>query len=340
MPKTTNNIFDGVISIDNLYRGYLAARKMKRFFPDILRYMGKVERNLVDTQTKLLAARWRPGTYRVKIIFEPKRREIHAPKFKDRVVHHALMNYLYDIFDKKMIYDSYASRVGKGKDACRDRLNYFYRKMYNKYEHNFYYLKGDISKFFPSVKHDVLFNEIQRTIKDRRLLNLLKILIYESDTITRGISIGAVTSQLFANIIMNPFDHHIKDDLGIKYYLRYADDFVILHEDKNYLRDLKVYIAIWLHEHLDLLLNSKSYINKATNGIDFVGYRIYGSYVKLRKRVFKQFRRKLCTIKQKYASTDLLDIEKVRCLVNSYLGMCKHCRAYRSVDNILNNFAL
>ena len=317
------------------------ARKRKRLYPDILRYDKHVENNLMLLREELINNLWVPHSYKEKIIRDPKLRIIHAPMFKDRVLHHALLNIIYDIFDKKMIYDSYSCRIGKGKDACRRRLKKFVRQMIRKYGYNaFYYLKGDISKFYDSINHEVLLTEIKRGIKDYKVINLLERIIKNSNYATKGVPIGAATSQIFANIVMNKFDHYIKETLGIKLYLRYADDFIILHPDKTFLNKLLVITKDWVKKHLRMVLNPKSFVAKMKHGIDFAGYVEYGTHTKPRKRVVRMFKKKLKKLQWLYLKGTPLDLAKVRSVVCSYLGIFKYCDVYHTVSRILDAFTL
>lgn len=341
MPKTYNNLWDQLIDPLNLYSAFKKAKQRKILYPDILRYDKHLESNLLLLRQELITDIWRPHSYKEKVIKDPKLRIIHAPMFKDRVLHHALLNVIYDLFDKKMIYDSYSCRIGKGKDACRKRLKSFVRHMINKYgNHNFYYFKGDISKFYDSINHEVLLNEIKRCISDKKIINLLEHIIKDSNYIDKGVPIGAATSQIFANIVMNKFDHYVKDVLGIKCYLRYADDFIILHKDKKYLQELLSHFKEWINDQLKMILNPKSFVDKATHGIDFAGYIEFGTHTKPRKRVVKQFKKKLNKLSYLYSLNTPLDLSKIRSVVCSYLGIFKHCDAYKKVQGILNNFIL
>ena len=229
-----------VCEFENLYNAYLKARRGKNNSAEVLKFNYNLENELLKLQCELRSQTYKTGKYRHFIILEPKERKISALPFRDRVVHHAICTVIEIIFEKKFIYDSYACRKGKGTHAGADRIQKFIRKA-----NNYYVLKCDVSKYFPSVNHEILKKLIREKIADKKLLQLLDKIVDSSEeqniqsSLQKGIPIGNLTSQLFANIYLNKLDEYVKYELKINYYLRYMDDFVIMHESKIYLHEVK-----------------------------------------------------------------------------------------------------
>lgn len=212
---------------------------------------------------------------------EPKRRLIQAPKFRDIVVQHAIYNILNPIFETKFIEDSYACRIGKGTHRCSLKtLNYL-----RKSDPNSYILKLDYRKFFYSINHDDLFNEISKTIKCKRTLNLIK-QFFGDDPV--GVPIGSLLSQLFANIYLNSVDHFIKRELKCKHYVRYMDDLALIGISREDAIDFRNKIETFSKNNLHLTF-SKTSITKVKNGINFVGYRTWQHGRLIRKLALKNF---------------------------------------------------
>ena len=299
--KTHKNLFQEVCKFENLYNSYLKARRGKNNSAEVLRFNYNLEGELLKLQCELKNQTYKTGKYRHFIIFEPKERKISALPFRDRVVHHAICSVIGVIFEKKFIYDSYACRKGKGTHAGVDRIQRFIRKV----SINCYVLKCDVSKYFSSVNPKVLKQVIREKIADKKLLQLLDKIIESSDlensdfsnseennnqdSLNNGIPIGNLTSQLFANIYLNKLDEYIKYELKIKYYLRYMDDFVILHESKEYLHEVKEKVRIFFISMKLTLHPKKANIFPVALGIDFLGYRIFNNHRLIRKSTVKRF---------------------------------------------------
>ena len=288
MPKTSNNLWCQIICFENLFEAYKEARKGKRYRNDVLNFSYNLEECLINIQNHLLWKTWRPGKFRSFYVYDPKKRLIQAPPFEDRVVHHALVRVIEPLFERKFIYDSYACRKGKGIHAATLRVQGFLRRAKRNWGERVYVLKADISKYFPSINHNKLIQIIGRTIKDKNALWLCERIIKNCGYEVKGIPVGALTSQLFANIYLDQLDHYLKDDLGVKYYLRYMDDFVILGRAKSELRALLYRIEEFLVYELLLCLNPKTSISPAKRGVDFAGYRTWATHILPRKRNIKK----------------------------------------------------
>ncbi|MCF7944849.1 MAG: reverse transcriptase/maturase family protein, partial [Spirochaetia bacterium] len=264
------------------------------------------------------------------------KRIIQAPTFRDRVVHHAVVNVTEPLFQRKFISHNYACIKNKGSLATALQVQK-YLKSHQKSK-SIYVIKGDVQSYFPSISHTFLKQQIRRTIRDKNVLWFFDKIIdfYEGDF---GMGIGALTSQLFAGINLTPFDHHIKDDLGIKQYVRYMDDFIIVNTDKTALKELLKYCEGYLRDVLLLTINSKSSVIPITHGVDFCGYRIFRDYMLPRKRNMKRAKKRLKKLSYLYENEDG-NLEDYRNSLMSFLGYTKHCRAYYSTKSILEETAI
>ena len=335
MPKTYNNLWDAIINFDNLYHAYKAARKGKRYRHESLEFLEDLEVNLIVLQNELIWDMYRPKPFRQFYVFEPKKRLISAPAFIDRIVHNALVKIMEKYFLQKFVKETFACMVGRGTHAAMRHVlkcTRLAKRNWGKY----YVLKCDIKKFFPSVDHNVLKRIVRRTICDKRTLNLIDIIIdsYEADG--KGIPIGSLTSQLFANVYLDPLDHFIKEECKIKYYARYMDDFVIIHHDKKYLHRLKNEIENYITENLNLALNPKTAIFHERQGIDFCGYRVWPTHVLPRKSTIKRAKRRLRKMAAVYRSKPSI-FRRAHDSIISFLGYVKHCSGKKSTNSILDS---
>lgn len=212
MPKTYNNLWEKIIDFENIFLAFKEARKGKRYKNEVLEFSNDLESNLISIQNELIWDKWKPGRWREFFVYDPKKRLIQAPPFKDRVVHHALVRIIEPLFERKFIYDSYACRAGKGTHKAMKRCVKFLR-IIKRNHGKVYVLKADISKYFPSINRYILKQIIQRTIRCKKTLKLIEKII-NIDNEPKGIPIGALTSQLFANIYLDRLDHFVKDFLG------------------------------------------------------------------------------------------------------------------------------
>ena len=333
MTKTYNNIWPEITGWDNLYNAFVAAKKGKRYKPGTLRFTANLEENITNIQNHLLWGSWEPSPWKEFMVYDPKHRLIQAPPFKDRVVHHALVDAIEPLFEKKTIFDSYACRRGKGFHASVKRVQTFLRKAAVNGD-KVYVLKADISKYFPSINHDALYDILCRTIKDKQVLSLCNTIIKNTGFEGRGIPVGALTSQLYANLYIGQLDHYMKDDLGVKFYCRYMDDFIIVHNNKKTLWSLLEKAVEFLTKNLMLTLNPKTAIFPAVRGVDFCGYRIWKNYILPRKRIIRNARRHLSHLAS-LCSRGIISLEMVRQSVMSFLGYMKHCNGYTTTENIL-----
>lgn len=284
--KRKGNFYEEIYSFDNLYKSYLKVRKNKRYKREILEFSFYLEENLIKIQKELKEETYTHGGYRKFIVHDSKKREIKAPQVRDRLVHHALCNTISSLFDNTFCYYSYACRKGKGNHRAITDL-----KRILKNKGSYYCLKADISRYFDSVDTTVLYQLIQRKIKDKKVLSLINIIIKSNK---KGIPIGNLTSQLFANIYLNEMDQFIKRELKAKCYFRYMDDFLIIDKDKKELKSIKDKLEVFLRNNLILNYKEKATnIFPVLNGIDFLGYIVFEKYMMLRKKTVLKMIKKI-----------------------------------------------
>jgi len=274
---------------------------------------------------------YKHGGYEAFVINDPKTRSIHKALVRDRLLHHAIHQILYPYFDKKFIYDSYSCRVDKGTHQAINRIRDFGRKASRNNTRTAWVLKCDVRKFFASIQHTVLKNILKRYIEDGDVLWLLGEVInsfqMENDMAV-GLPLGNLTSQLLINVYMNEFDQFVKHVLKVKYYIRYADDFVILDTDKNRLIDFLSKIKEFLGGKLKLTLHpNKVSIKTLASGVDFLGWVNFPNHRVLRtttkKRMLRRWGR--CQTDETY---------------NSYLGLMKHGNTQKLRERLTKDYVL
>lgn len=275
--------------------------------------------NILKLHIDLSKKMYRHRSYHAFKINDPKPRNIHKAHIGDRIVHHAIYRILYPYFDKKFIYDSYSCRVNKGTHRAINRLRFMTRKASHNNTTALYILKCDISSFFASINHSILKEILRQHVADQDIIWLLDEVIDSYSTKPRlniGLPLGNVTSQLLVNVYMNPFDQFLKRKLGVRHYIRYSDDFVILHENRQYLVDLIPRISTFLVEELKLTLHPKKvFIKNYSSGVDFLGWIHFPYHRILRTSTKRRMFRKL---KHKHTKE----------AVTSYLGLLKHGNTY------------
>lgn len=342
MAKSYNNLFSRIYSFESLYKAYLKAQSCKRYHGDVLRFRQNLEENLIQLQNELIWKAYKTGEYRTFYVYEPKERLVAALPFRDRVLHHSLVAVIEPIWERRFLYDSYACRKGKGTHAGADRIQDFLVRAKRKWG-QVYCLKGDISKYFPSIDREILKQLLRKRIACKDTLWLCDEIIDSAkklnDGIPKGVPIGNLTSQLFANVYLHELDEFIKHDLRQKYYVRYMDDFVILGENKLYLHGLRIEISNFLENNLSLKLNSKTQVFNAKHGINFLGYRIWSTHRLLRNDSKRRMKRKLRRYSALYAEGKL-SINKINASIQGWLGHCMRCNSYRLRRFLFDNFSL
>lgn len=276
--KRHGNLFGKITDLDNIYLAYAKAKKGKSWQNTISRFDDDLDENIFNIRDSLIEKTFTTSSYIEKMIYEPKQRIIYKLPFNpDRIVQHTLMNILEPIWNSLFIHDSYSCRIGKGIHAASRRTMDFIRAA----GPGAYCLKMDIRKFYPSIEHDILFNIVKRKIKCEDTLWLLQDIIYSIPD-GKNIPIGNYSSQWLGNLYMNELDQYLKHHHRIKHYIRYCDDFIILHQDKKFLGKMAYDIEEFLMDTLKLKL-SKNDIFPISQGIDFLGYRHFPNHILVRK---------------------------------------------------------
>lgn len=305
--------FSKVCSNEALFASWEKFRRGKRARPDVLLYERYLEENLFNLGSELKNGTYRHGPYYPFTVFDPKRRRIHKALVKDRVVHQAVISAIEPLFEPGFIHDSFSCRVGKGTHSGVKRLRSFLRQASLNNARPVYALKCDIKQFFASVGHQKLLDLLSIRTNDELTLNLLKEIIASfSVSPGRGIPLGNLTSQLFANVYMHEFDWFIKHELRQRHYVRYCDDFVVVDRNRQHLLELLISIENFLTKRLGLSIHPDKIIVRSWNqGIDFVGYVIKPHCTLLRNKTKKRMLKRV--------NTDNLA---------SYLGLCSHANSH------------
>jgi hypothetical protein len=310
-------VYDELISWENLLLAYRKAGKGKRGQPNVAAFEHRLEDNLLRLEDELSQQTYRPGRYESFYIHEPKRRLISAAPFRDRVVHHALCNLIEPIFEKSFISDSYANRVGKGTHRALDRCQYFARKFP-------FVLQCDLRQFFPSIDHAILRACIAEKIKEDRTLWLIDRILESGEGVlseaydpvyfpgddlfavnrARGLPIGNLTSQFWANVYLNAFDHFVKRELRCTAYLRYVDDFLLFAAGKAQLWEWKRAIRARL-ARLRSTIHPAAHPRPVTEGIPFLGFIIFPDRRRLKRRKGVFFQRRLRGLTEAYRAGEI-----------------------------------
>lgn len=362
--KEETNDFDLKLE---LYKAYYACRRNKRNTLNALAFEIAMEREIEKLYDEIVSGRYQPGRSIVFIVHRPVVREIFAASFRDRVVHHYLINRLNPYFERLFIYDTYSCRIGKGTLFGIERMESFLRSCSHNYTRDCYVMKLDIQGFFMHINRQTLLRKVNRIIENRYkgadktiLLRLCREIILQNpakDCLVRGgldewkclpnskslfhmpdgfgLPIGNLTSQVFANVYLNAFDHYVKRELKAKYYGRYVDDFVLIDESKSHLLRQKELIVIYLKETLDLDIHpSKQYIQHYRKGFSFLGAYIKPFRRYVGARTVKNFNL-LLHEKEWIGGMNLITgagNEKRREQIISYFGLMKHFKTYRWLD--------
>ena len=325
---STGCTYEQIYQFENILNAAYQCRKGKTTSASALAFFNNLEENIVQIQNELMWEMYNVLPYRHFYVFEPKRRLISAPHFKDRVIHRAIYNVIEPLFDKRYIHDSYACRTGKGAHAGADRAQLFIKQVESE-SGKAYALKADISKYFSSIDHQVLKNILDAKLKCQKTKALLFYIIDNSpsDAVGVGIPLGNLTSQIFANIYLHELDHFAKHTLKARRYIRYMDDFVIIHKNKGQLNEWRNLIEEFLYKNLRLKTNSKTQVFPIakTNGrsLDFLGYRIYASHRLLRKSSVNKISTKLKRFRKEFSQGKVSLVEINQC-VQSWLGHASH----------------
>jgi RNA-directed DNA polymerase len=358
-----------IFSWQNIYQAYCDCRKSKRGTANALKFEWALERNIFSLQKELIMRTYSPGRSICFVVTEPKPREIFAADFRDRIVYHLLINQLEKIGERIFVFDSFACRPEKGTHLTIRRLRKFVGSVTQNYQQKAFYAQLDVSGFFMNINHQILYQILKEEIIKQpqshqwkeEILWLSKIIIFSRPIENylwkgnpylpqlipprkslfyagpnHGLPIGNYSSQFFANLYLNQLDQYVKRTLKAKYYLRYVDDFILLHRNKKQLESWTKQINQFLQKELTLELNpTKTKILDLHRGIDFLGYFIKPTFLTVRQSVVKRLKEKLfCFDRElKINNTRGKKIEKERlnkmlATINSYYGHFCHADSY------------
>ena len=285
--KRAGSIWPRIVSFQNLCRAARRAGLGKRRVASVATFLADLEPEALALQRELRSDQWSPSRPTTFEIHDPKRRTITAAPFGDRVVHHALIDVLEPVFDRRMIDDSFACRRARGTHAALDHAQRLLRR-------HGWFLKMDVRKFFESLEHEVVMATLRRILKDRRVLRLCERIVHSGGAAGKGLPIGNLTSQWFANLVLDRLDHHVKEQLGVRGYVRYMDDFVLFGTSKAELASLHREVRHFLEVELHLALKERATtLAPATEGLPFLGWRLYRGTRRLRPENLRRTRARL-----------------------------------------------
>lgn len=328
------NSFEQLCSWDNLYFAWSKASKGKRSKQSVSLFESRLEENLISLQRNLQGQSWCPGGYVSFYIHDPKRRLISAAPFPDRVVHHALCNIIEPVFERSFVRESYANRIGKGNHRALQSTHDYSRKFA-------FVLQLDIRKFFPNIDHAVLRHLLTKKISDERIMWLIDSILesgqrvlcnerhahlFPGDDLLSlmrpcGLPIGNLTSQFWANVYMNPLDHFIKRELRCKGYVRYVDDLLLFSDVKETLWNWQQVIEKRLQQ-MRLQFHSGSHPKPVSEGISFLGFRVFPDRIRIKKRKGVQYQRKLKEFIEDYNKGNIM----AEALLDSVIAWNNHAR--------------
>lgn len=348
--KRYGDIYEKIVSYENLIAAAYNASKGKKHRGNVIQFSSMIIDNVIALRNELIEKRYKPGSYKEFYVYDSKKRKISAAPYRDRVVHHAVCNVIMPIFEKTFIDNSFANRKGKGTHRAAS--------MCRKYLHEYrYYLKCDIVKYFPSVDHEILKAILAKKIKCRDTLGLIELIIdgsnkqdcaefyFQGDDLfspcsrRKGIPIGNLTSQYFANIYLTPLDHYIYEKLKIRAYIRYVDDFILFHDDKKYLHYCKNEIISFLEKYRLKIHENNAHPNPADHGVVFLGYMLFMDGILLKRMNIVRFTRRM----KRYAilvKKGEGDFKNIRQSVMSWLGYAKFADSYMIRRIILGKLVL
>lgn len=344
--KHYGNLYSQIIDFENLWWAARKAERGKRYRETVLDFNFNFEENLIQLQSELTAKTYQPGPYKTFKIIDPKPRIISAAPYQDRVIHHALCNIIAPIFEKSFIPDSYANRVGFGTHRALERFVKFARS-------HRYVLQCDVRKYFPSIDHHILKQLIRRKIKCHDTLWLIDTIIdgsneqeavlqyFPGDIMLtpalrrRGLPIGNLTSQFFANIYLNGFDHFVKEDLQAKSYVRYVDDFALLSDDKAFLQGARQQIEEYLVTLRLKIHPIKSQLFETKVGATFLGFRVLPDRIRVCSKNLKRGRHRIRALKAAYQQ-EAVTLEQMQHSLQSWFAHLQHGDTWHLRNDIRN----
>jgi len=310
--------YNDIISLNNLHEAWREFVSGKKYKKDVADFLLNLSHNIYSLYLDLKNKTYIHGAYEAFSVNDPKPRNIHKASVRDRLLHHAIYRILYPHFDSKFIFDSYSCRDYKGTHRALDRFSHFARKVSRSNKRTCWVLKCDVRKFFASIDQSILINIVKKNVPDPNVICLLERVVGSFYTTApgKGLPLGNLTSQLLVNIYMHEFDWYVKHGLKQRYYIRYADDFVIMHSDRGVLLEVLFKVNEFLLYNLKLTLHpDKVSIETVSSGIDFLGWVRFTDHRVLRTATKNRMFRRIKEREGKFET------------VQSYLGMISHGNA-------------
>lgn len=330
----TGTLYSKICSIENVLQAtHNTLKHGRRYKAAGAAFKFNMENEVIKIRDELESRSYEPGQYNSFYIYEPKQRLVLAAPLKDRVVHHALHDVVEPLIDSKFIFDSYACRKNKGTHKAIIRAQRFLQA-------NDYFVHLDVKKYFPSIHHDVLRTILNKHFTDADVLELFDTIIqssvnenksvdlFHAANTGQGLPIGNLTSQFFANLYLNELDQHVKHDLKCRYYIRYMDDFVVFHNDREILNKIKKDIHVFCAEKLKLSLHDKGGIKHYKEGLGFLGFKIYRKHRLLKGVCLNRYMRKYQDKKKQFAKGEI-DENALQHSVTSWQNHISHGDTYR-----------
>jgi retron-type reverse transcriptase len=345
--KTAHDLWPGLVSWPNMLLALQRCRRRKRYSAAAAEFDFDSMNNLLHLQRELVADFWVPGPYHHFRITDPKPRKISAAPFRDRIVHHAIVNVLEPVFEPRFIFDSYACRRGKGTHKAIQRAQQYLRR-YS------WSLKTDIVKFFPSIDHELLLQRIRRTVRDPHVLKLVSTVIDSGQGVLadeyipsffpgddlfsqlrpRGLPIGNLTSQFFANVYLDALDHHIREVLRVPGYVRYADDLVLFGNSREEMWRYRDAVADFAASLRLRLHASKTHVAPATQPLNFLGLRISRQELRLRSSGIRRFSRRIRRMQHQFHA-GRISWSDLQTSLRAWLAHCGHANSQGLVRDLL-----
>lgn len=328
MPKAyKGELFSKIFSAESIMKAFrqVSRSKGKKYF--FLKFKNKLGRHIESILHDVETGNYKPELMKVFYVYEPKKRLVETPLLRDRIVFQAIYNYLYPIFEKIYIHNSYASIKGRGIDKTADKV-----QQYINYHKTPYIVKFDVKSYFATISHDILIAILKKRIKDRKLISILETIIRSlgNKSNDRGIPIGALSSQLFANVYLNELDQYIVHHLGYNHYIRYMDDGIIIVDSRQEGLTLLNEIEYFLNNCLQLKLNPKSCVFRYHRMVYFCGYRIGCSFFLLRKRNYRKMKRRI-RFMNKWYHENKIDTTYIMSRLYSFAGYARKCAHKKSI---------
>lgn len=334
-----SGLFDQITSSEALYAAWEMFQRGKRSRHDVQRFWRRLESNIFALRRELVSETYKHGAYDSFFVSDPKPRHIRKAQVRDRLVHQALSSLLSQLWEPRFIYDVYSGRLGKGTHHGVNRLWMMLRKVSRNFTSSCWALKCDIRKMYDSIDHAILMDLIGRGISDKRVMRIVKVIVssfHAEGSAGKGLPIGNVTSQIFTNIYLNELDRFVKQELGVRFYGRFSDDFILISPYRSDLLVWRARIEQFLRTRLLLSLHPhKVRLRPLHQGIDFLGYVLLPHHRCLRsstrKRMFRRLEEKAGNVLSGNETSEALSQT-----VASYLGMLGHANTFdlrRVVEN-------